>query len=194
MSNPDQKASPAKSFNPMTHNSAWWNDDEGAWSPFEQQRPMVGHITEHQQEDFSLPLQTPSWSSDGQRILFEDEEFEVKEIRISPETARIQILADAAVFSALKKKMGHLAEPPQRIEHPPATNYISILKSILTRGSYDRIVAPYIAQEQHEYYEALLKKDMQQAKVIKIRMYLLLTWLSFQAFVSPVICLFTRAG
>ena len=74
---------------------------------------------------------------------------------------------------------------PRRIEHPPATRYISMLKSVLTHGAYDRIIAPYVAQEHHEYYEALLQQDMRQAKVIRARMYSLLTWLSFRASYHP---------
>jgi len=64
----------------------------------------------------------------------------------------------------------------------------------LTRAAFDRIIAPYVAQEQHEYYEALLQNDLQQAKWIRFRMYLLLTLISFRAFVSPVIRLIMRAG
>jgi hypothetical protein len=145
------------------------------------------------QEDTPLTLRVSDSRVEG-HLIFQGEEFKVKDIRISPGTARIQIFADKTVYAILAKKLTGLAEQSRRIEHPPATRYISMLKSVLTHGAYDRIIAPYVAQEQHEYYEALLQNDMRQAKVIRARMYLLLTWLSFRAFVSPVIRLITRAG
>jgi hypothetical protein len=86
------------------------------------------------------------------------------------------------------------ATPIRRIERPLANGLISVLRRVLTRAAFDRIIAPYVAQEQHEYYEALLRKDLEQAKLIRIRMYFLLSRISFRAFVSPVIRLITRAG
>ena len=122
-------------------------------------------------------------------IVVRGEKVQVKEYKLSADA--IKMLAQSRATAKIERKWAELAERPQRIEHPPATRYISILKSLLTHNAYAKIIAPYVAQEQHEYYEALLHKNPHQAKVIRIRMYLLLTWLSLRAFVSPVIRLIT---
>jgi hypothetical protein len=62
--------------------------------------------------------------------------------------------------------------PPVRLVRPPAGRLISKLERLMPAAAFNAMVAPYFAQEQHEYYEALKRKDYHQARRIEIRMHL----------------------
>jgi hypothetical protein len=191
MSDSDNLAAAPRPFKPMTHNSAWWSgdDNDDVWSPFGQQRPMTAHLTVHNQgEDLCAA---------GARL--EGHGFVTRSAAAMENAAKsitITVTAGKIEFKGSDQKMSTTDAPivAPRIERPPASRFISVLGRFLTRAAFDRIIAPYVSQEQHEYYEALLRKDLPQAKLIRRRMYCLLVWLTVQAFVSPVIRLFTRAG
>jgi len=74
-----------------------------------------------------------------------------------------------------------------RIARMPATNLVASLRWLLTPKAYSRIVAPLIAQEQHEYYEALLRHDRWLTRWIEARMYLLILWNTLWAFIAPLL-------
>ena len=182
MSDPEKNVPPKLPGELPVHSERPFAVDEQVENPLGQQRPITAHISAHGQEDTPLVLQESNTELDGRWVV------------ITPDPEKIRALAKRVSMTVFEAKGIQPVNAPQPIEHPPATRYISILRSALTDGAYSRIIAPYVAQEQHEYYEALLQKDTRQAKVIKTRMYLLLTWLSFRALVSPVIRLIKGAG
>lgn len=84
---------------------------------------------------------------------------------------------------------------PAPIARPPATRMVSGLRFLLTRNAYSRIVAPLVAQEQHEYFEAILRGDERLAWWIGKRMYVLIVWNTFWAFLAPLFAkVFRGAG
>lgn len=87
-----------------------------------------------------------------------------------------------------------IPDKPIKLARPPATGLVSLLKFVLTAAAYNRMVAAYVSQEQHAYYEALQRHDSRQARWIQIRMYVLLVGITCRAFISPVIRLITRVG
>lgn len=187
MSDSDERAPPQRPFEPMTHNSAWsGDDDDGVWSHFGQQRPMTAHLTVHNQGE---DLRAAGARLEGHGFVTRSAaamENASKSTTITPQSGKMG-------FGSVDKKVSTTDAPTvaPRIEHPPASRFISVLGRFLTCPAFDRIIVPYVSQEQHEYYEALLRKDLPQAKLIRRRMYCLLVWLTVQAFVSPVIRLFT---
>jgi hypothetical protein len=83
---------------------------------------------------------------------------------------------------------------PVRIARPPAGRLISVLGRVLTRHAFDTMIAPYIAQEQHEYYQALCRKEYGQARLITFRMHVLIWYNVLWAVASSIIHLVRRAG
>lgn len=196
MSNPEQRG---RSFEPMIHNDDSHPEFGNGQVWNFGQRPMAAHISPYNQEDTPLVLRTSESRVEGSGFVSQGAaasiESAAKSTTITPGTAEIGLKGSSGgkVTVTATLTVTSIA-PVQQLERPPASGLISALKRILTCVAFDRIIAPYVAQEQHEYYEALVRKDLQQAKWIRVRMYLLLTWLSFRAFVSPVIRLITRAG
>lgn len=84
--------------------------------------------------------------------------------------------------------------PAPSLVLPPATRLVSGLKWFLTPNAYSRIVAPLVAQEQHEYFEAIRQGDECLARWIGARMYLLITWGALWACLAPIAKVFRRAG
>jgi hypothetical protein len=80
-----------------------------------------------------------------------------------------------------------------RLARPPAGKLISLLNRILTPNAFRGMIAPYIAQEQHEYYEALVRREHRQAKWVVVRMYLLISYNVVCALVSMIPGLLKRA-
>lgn len=56
------------------------------------------------------------------------------------------------------------------------------------------MIAPYIAQEQHEYYEALVRKDIRHARWIVARIYLLIGYNVLCALVASATRSIRRSG
>ena len=83
---------------------------------------------------------------------------------------------------------------PVRIARPPAGRLIAALRCVLTAHAFDSMVAPYIAQEQHEYYEALLQKDDRQARIIAARMHLMIWYNVLCAIATSITRLIRRPG
>lgn len=81
-----------------------------------------------------------------------------------------------------------------RIARPPAMLLIRFLRLVLTKIAYQKIIGPYLAQEQHEYYEALLRREYGQARWIIVRMYVLTVTTVVKALISPIIQLLKGAG
>jgi hypothetical protein len=77
---------------------------------------------------------------------------------------------------------------------PPAAGVTSALRCVLTCAAYDKVILPYVAQEQHEYIEALTAGDSRQARLIKVRMYLLLVGLVVRALAFPLVRMFHSAS
>jgi hypothetical protein len=88
---------------------------------------------------------------------------------------------------------GQDGPPPFRLARPPAATMISVLNRILTATAFQSMIAPYIAQEQHEYYEVLLRKNYRAARWIEIRMHLLIGYNVACALASMVTGLLKRA-
>lgn len=69
---------------------------------------------------------------------------------------------------------------------PPATQFVSALRrSVLSEQAYRRIVGPLVAQEQHEYYEAMRRGEQELAWWIGKRIYLLILWNTFWVYLVP---------
>jgi len=61
---------------------------------------------------------------------------------------------------------------PVRIARPPAGRLESALRLIVPRETFQRLVAPRIANAHHEYFEDLLRKDSAHARWVVVRLYL----------------------
>jgi hypothetical protein len=79
------------------------------------------------------------------------------------------------------------------IARPPAGRLIAALRRTLTRGAFDKMVAPFIAQEQNEYFEALSRNEKWYARFIVVRMWILITYNVLAAFAASMLALFRRA-
>ena len=126
-------------------------------------------------------------------------------VRISPPTDEITLRSVSAggvtISAALVRNGATLTDSKDqgpRIARAPAGRLISVLRFVLTRAAYERIFAPYIAQEQHEHYEALLRKEFRRAGFIVARMYLGTIFIAARTFVAPFVALlatlFTRSN
>jgi hypothetical protein len=73
-----------------------------------------------------------------------------------------------------------------RLARAPAGRLISALQRILTPTAFKGMIAPYIAQEQHEYYDALCRKEYRQARWIAVRMHLLVWYNVLSAVASSI--------
>jgi hypothetical protein len=87
----------------------------------------------------------------------------------------------------------HMPSSP-RIARPPAGRFIACLSRVLTRPAFERMIAPFIAQEQHEYYEALLHEEFWYARWIVVRMYLMIGYNVIAAAAASAINLVRRTG
>jgi hypothetical protein len=84
--------------------------------------------------------------------------------------------------------------PPIRLARPPAGRLISTLRFILTEQAFERMIAPFVAQEQNAHYEALLRKDFRLARWIAFRMYLMIGYNVFCAATTSVTRLIRKSG
>jgi hypothetical protein len=84
--------------------------------------------------------------------------------------------------------------PAARLERLPATRSTTVLRCVLTHAAYDKVILPYVAQEQHEYSQALLAGDSRQASIIRVRMYLLLVALGARTLILPLMRIFQSAS
>jgi hypothetical protein len=107
-----------------------------------------------------------------------------------PRTFTVTLQSTISVKAALTAEVTRTAP---RIARAPAARLVSVLSFVLTRSAYERIIVPYIAQEQHEHYEALLRKEFRRASFIVARMYLLTILICMRALVAPLAKLFTRS-
>jgi hypothetical protein len=79
---------------------------------------------------------------------------------------------------------------PIRLARAPAAGLERLLRFVLTPGSFQRMVAPAIADAQHEYYEDLLRKNYAHARWVMIRLRVLICWNVICAVVPQVTRLF----
>jgi len=86
-----------------------------------------------------------------------------------------------------------LLDRPVRLARSPATHLVSGLKWLLTPKAYSRIVEPLVAQEQHEYFEAIRRGDQRLARWIVARMYALIICNAMWALVAPIAKMFRSA-
>ena len=63
------------------------------------------------------------------------------------------------------------AAHPVRIMHPPGARLGHVLGFLLTRRAFDKLVAPVIADAQHEYVEAVAAGHDRHARWIAIRLH-----------------------
>jgi hypothetical protein len=98
------------------------------------------------------------------------------------------------VEQIVNRLVGTQDGPPPRIARAPAARLVHCLDSFLTRPAFERMVAPFVAQEQEAFYEALAQKHRGQAVWIVVRMYLLIGYNVIAAMVASVIRLVRRAG
>ena len=83
---------------------------------------------------------------------------------------------------------------PAKLAKPPATQLVSALRWLLTEAAYTRIVAPLVAQEQHEYYEAIRCGDTVRTRWIAVRMHVLIAYCVMLALLAPISRLFRSAS
>lgn len=81
-----------------------------------------------------------------------------------------------------------------RLARPPAARLVSALKWLLTPKAYSRIVAPLLAQEQHEHFEAISRGDEWLARWIVARLYVLIVCNALRAVVVPIVQIFRSAN
>lgn len=116
---------------------------------------------------------------------------------ITPGTGRIELnsVSTGKVTFTGNLKITPSDPVPVRIARMPAMRLVSGLKWLLTPQAHSRIVAPLVAQEQHEYFEATQRGDKRLAWWIGKRMYLLILWNTFWAFLAPLLArVFRGAG
>jgi hypothetical protein len=185
MSHPTQGV--PRHFQPMMHNEDYAHWDAAgwgsSWGPHGQQRPNAAYIAGFDQSQTPLVLRTLGGANgDGGPS------------SITPLAGTLTLRAVAVSTSSATATLTltRAEAPSVRIARPPATRLISVLSSVLVKSYFDRVIAPYIAQEQHEHYEALLRKDFRQARVVGARMYPMIFWIIFRSIVAPVIRLITR--
>lgn len=85
------------------------------------------------------------------------------------------------------------AAAPVKLAKPPAARFVSALRWLLPKQSYAEIVAPVVAQEQREIYEAILHDDMPRARWIVVRMYVLICYSVLLALLASITKLFRGA-
>jgi hypothetical protein len=116
-----------------------------------------------------------------------------------PQDARL-FEVSSAVFRPVQPAMEGAAKPPAKAPPPihiaraPAGRFISFLERLLTRPAFESVIAPFIAQEQHEYYEALLRNEPWYARWIVVRIYLSIGYNVIAAAAASVISLVRLAG
>lgn len=101
-----------------------------------------------------------------------------------------RVLIDGVV--ELKGRPGIPSAAQLKFAKPPATRFVSALRCLLTENAYARIVAPLVAQEQHEYYEAIRCGNEKRARWVEGRLYLLLIWIVLRAIHETVARLLGR--
>jgi hypothetical protein len=174
-------------FQPMVHNDGY--TERGAeswgstWGPHGQQRPNAAHITgfDHSQTPLALGDAAAENTAPGS-------------VAITPGTGSISLQGVSVSCATVTGTLTVAAEaaPISRIVLPPATRLISLLGSVLAPQAFETIIKPYIAQEQHEYFEALVQKDFTEARVIDVRLWVRAIWLSIHILVAPIIRLIRR--
>lgn len=90
--------------------------------------------------------------------------------------------------------VGMVTSPAPRIARDPAARLSNGLRRILTRSAFEGMIAPFIAQEQHEYYEALLRGEFRQAKWIVVRMYWMIGYNLVAAVAASLVRLLSRSA
>ena len=161
-------------FQPMMHNHAWdyTDDDPDEW-PDSHVAPDIALLSKAGQ--FSVELKVVEQGSAAIDDFLR---------RATIKTIRIHDVPFVRLRDA----------PSVRIARPPAGRLVSVLRHALTAAAFDGMIAPYVAQEQHEYYEALRRKEFRQARWIVVRMYLLVGYNVLCAVTSSITRLVRRAG
>jgi hypothetical protein len=98
--------------------------------------------------------------------------------------ARLKIRAKATGHA--RQEYTPLPEPPT-IELPPGYRIAAIASVILTKGAYQRYVAPQIADMQFEYIEAIKAGDERLAQWVRARGYGLIVWALFGSVLNSLI-------
>lgn len=130
-----------------------------------------------------------------------------RSMTITPPTGKIELRGNASAkatsrgnltvtSSARPVRLGQPVSLAQqvRLARPPATRLVSGLKRLLTPTAFSRIVEPLVAQEQHEYFEAIRCADEGFAVWIEARMHVLIVCNALRAVLVPIAKMFRSAN
>jgi hypothetical protein len=173
MSYDDQSERPPgapEEFEAMLHNDGWVQLCEEHWSESRIAPDIV--------------LQTST-----QRVVLEAKFTAATSVALQG----LRVTASAGILTPSVTPNGRAPASP-RIARPPAGRLIACLSRFLTRPAFERMIAPFIAQEQHEYYDALIRGEFWYARWIVVRMYLMIGYNVIAAVAASVINLVRRAG
>jgi hypothetical protein len=99
--------------------------------------------------------------------------------------ARVRFRAKAVGYAKV-----HLPSAPEAapvVELPPGYRIATLASFILTKGAYQRYVAPQIADMQFEYIEAIKACNERLAQWVRIRGYGLIVWALFGSVLKSLI-------
>jgi len=166
------------------------------WGPNSSAQMMAPHVPASNQGDTPLaPREAAARSAVVNSVLAGSTMHSMSVTVDTPTSRTIAITLDSAVaVKATATATLTTAEtdgPTPRIARAPAGRLTAVLGFIFTGPAYERIIAPYIAQEQHEYYDALLQRSYGRAKYIVWRMRLMAILLSIRPLVAALVRLFT---
>jgi hypothetical protein len=173
-----------------THNRHWAHQTE-TWDYSQLPNHSAFHSMRGQAMLVVQP-QNPDSQANGTFVSRSVVSGEIKNVTITPGAGEVKLQGQSIRMSL--GTVGVVITPTPRIARPPAGRLIRVLGRVLTRAAFEGMVGPFIAQEQHEYYEALLRGELGQAKWIVLRMYLLIGYNLFAAVAASLIRLVRRAG
>jgi hypothetical protein len=68
------------------------------------------------------------------------------------------------------------------------------LRLLMTGNTYETMIAPFIAQEREEHYQAVQRREHRHAQWIVVRMYLLISYNALSGIASSVAGLISKIG
>ena len=90
--------------------------------------------------------------------------------------------------AAIVAQLGAEAEPSE------AGRLLEGLRLLMTRNAYETMIAPFIAQEREEHYQAMQRLQHRHALWIIVRMHLLIGYNAFSGIASSIIGLIIKIG
>lgn len=114
---------------------------------------------------------------------------------VQPSAARTRVSGfKLKIVPGAKQHYTPAPDPAPEILLPPGCRIAAIANFILTKGAYQRYVAPQIADMQFEYIEAISRRDERRAKWIRVRGYGLIFWSLFRSVLASLTTWFVRSA